>query len=200
MKDTIKMVAALVIFATVACVGLAYVYEGTKPVIEERQKADLDAALKEIFPNADTFDEIAGGLAVGNSAVRVDAAYSAKTGGQTSGAAIQAASPGFNGDITVLIGVDSGGKVTGVKILANTETPGLGSNAAKVNYYVGDKANQITFYGQYKGMTASDNIAVRQDGGQVTAITAATITSRAISLIVSEAVKAGSAWLAKGGN
>jgi electron transport complex protein RnfG len=198
MKDTIKMVAALVIFATVACVGLAFVYEGTKPVIAERQKADLDAALKELFPNADSFDEIAGGLAVGNSAVRVGAAYSAKSSGQTSGIAIQAASGGFNDDITVLIGVGSGG-VTGVKILANTETPGLGSNAAKPNYYV-DKENGITFYGQYKGMTASDNIAVKQDGGQVTAITAATITSRAVSLIVSEAAKAGSAWLAKGGN
>jgi electron transport complex protein RnfG len=200
MKDTIKMVAALVIFATVACVGLAFVYEGTKPVIAERQKASLDAALKELFPNADSFEEIAGGLAVGNSAVRVDAAYSAKTGGQMSGVAVQAASGGFNGDVTILIGIDSGGGITGVKILTHTETPGLGANAAKANYYVGDKANEITFYGQYKGMSASDNIAVQQDGGQVTAITAATITSRAVSLAVNEAAKAGSAWLAKGGN
>jgi electron transport complex protein RnfG len=199
MKDTIKMVAALVIFATVACVGLAFVYEGTQPVIAERQKADLDAALKELFPNADSFDEIAGGLAVGNSAVRVDAAYSAKSGGQVSGAAVQAASGGFNDDITVLVGVDSGGKITGVKILTNTETPGLGANAGKTNYYV-DKTNGTTFYGQFKGMAASGNITVKQDGGDVAAITAATITSRAVALAVSEAAKAGSAWLAKGGN
>jgi electron transport complex protein RnfG len=202
MKDTIKMVAALVIFATVACVGLAFVYEGTKPVIAERAKADLNAALQEIFPDADTFDEISGGLSGTNAAVRFDAAYSAKKGGQVSGVAVQAASGGFNGDITVLAGIASGGVITGVKILANTETPGLGANAAKANYYVGNKADGITFYGQFKGMTATDNITVDKDGGKVAAITAATITSRAVSLIVSESVKAGAAWLAtnKGGN
>jgi electron transport complex protein RnfG len=198
MKDTIKMVAALVIFATAACVGLAFVYEGTKPVIAERTKADLDAALKEIFPDADTFDEIEG-LSSGNPAVRFDAAYSAKKGGAVSGVAVQAVSGGFNDDITVLIGIASGGGITGVKILANTETPGLGANAAKANYYVGNKADEITFYGQFKGMRADDTIAVQKDGGTVEAITAATITSRAVSLIVSEAAKAGAAWLARGG-
>jgi electron transport complex protein RnfG len=192
MKDTIKMVAALVLFATAACVGLAFVYEGTKPVIAERTKADLDAALKEIFPDADTFDEITG-LASGNPLVRFDAAYSAKKGGTVSGVAVQAVSGGFNDDITVLAGIASGGGITGVKILSHTETPGLGANAAKANYYV-DKAGGITFSGQFKGMT--DNIAVQKDGGTVVAITAATITSRAVSLAVSEAAKAGAAWLA----
>jgi electron transport complex protein RnfG len=196
-KDTIKMVAALVIFATVACVGLAFVYEGTKPVIAERTKAGLDAALKEIFPDADGFDE-ARGLASGDSAVRFDAAYSAKKGGQIRGVAVQAVSGGFNDDITVLVGIASEGGVTGVKILANTETPGLGANAAKPNYYV-DKADGITFYGQFKGMTVMDNIAVRQDGGDVTAITAATITSRAVASIVREAANAGAMWLAEAG-
>ncbi|MDR0639754.1 MAG: RnfABCDGE type electron transport complex subunit G [Spirochaetaceae bacterium] len=191
MKDTIKMVAALVIFATAACVGLAFVYEGTKPVIAERAKADLDAALRELFPDADTFEEIS--LSSGNPAVRFDAAYSAKKGGQLSGVAVQAASGGFNDDITVLAGIGQGGSITGVKILSNTETPGLGANAAKANYYV-DKDNGTTFYGQFKGMTA--NIAVQKDGGKVVAITAATVTSRAVTLAVSEAAKTGAAWLA----
>ncbi|MDR1468895.1 MAG: RnfABCDGE type electron transport complex subunit G [Spirochaetaceae bacterium] len=194
MKDTIKMVAALVIFATVACVGLAFVYEGTKPVIAERAKADLDAALKEIFPDADTFDAIEG-LSGGDPAVKFNAAYSAKKGGQVSGVAIQAASGGFNGDITVLVGIASDGAITGVKILANTETPGLGANAAKESYFV-NKDNGITFYGQFKGMAATDNITVQKDGGKVAAITAATITSRAVSLVVRETVQAGAAWLA----
>ena len=191
MKDTIKMVSALVIFATVACVGLAFVYEGTKPVIAERAKADLDAALQELFPDADTFEEIS--LSSSNPAVRFDAVYSAKKGGQLNGVAVQAASGGFNDDITILAGIGSDGSITGVKILANTETPGLGANAAKPNYYV-DKDNETTFYGQFKGMTT--NIAVQKDGGRVIAITAATITSRAVTLAVSEAVKAGAAWLA----
>lgn len=191
MKDTIKMVAALVIFATAACVGLAFVYEGTKPVIAQRQKADLDAALKGLFPDADTFEEVS--LSSGNPAVRFDAAYSAKQGGQLSGVAVQAASGGFNDDITILAGIGGDGSITGVKILANTETPGLGANAAKANYYV-DKAGGTTFYGQFKGMSGS--IAVQKDGGNVVAITAATITSRAIALAVNEAAKAGAAWLA----
>jgi electron transport complex protein RnfG len=201
MKDTIKMVAALVIFATVACVGLAFVYEGTKPVIAEKTEANLNAALKELFPDADTFGEIEE-LSSGNPAVRFDAAYAARKDGKVGGVAVQAVSGGFNDDITVLVGIASSGGITGVKILSHTETPGLGANAAKSSYYV-DKAGGITFSGQFKGMT--DNIAVQKDGGNVVAITAATITSRAVALIVSESAKAGAAWLsaakrAEGGN
>jgi electron transport complex protein RnfG len=200
MKDTIKMTAALVIFATIACVGLAFVYQGTQPVIAQRQKADMDAALRELFPGAGQFDEIEGGLTAQSPAIRFTGAYVAVDSGAFSGAAIQAVANGFSNDITALVGVDVEGKITGVKILTNTDTPGLGANAGKENYYVGNKAEKVTFYGQFRGMTARDTIAVEKDGGPVAAITAATITSRAVALLVSEAAKAGYAWLSQGGN
>ena len=199
MKDMIKMVAALVIFATAACVGLAFVYEGTQTAIAERQKAELNAALQELFPEADSFDDstaaFSAAAGAGNGGVRFEAAYTAKTGGTTAGAAVRAVVAGFSDDITVMAGILPDGTVSGIKILTITDTPGLGANAASSNYFV-NKAGRVTFFGQFKGMSARDGIAVQKDGGGVIAITAATITSRAIAKLVAEAAASGAAFLA----
>jgi electron transport complex protein RnfG len=198
MKDMIKMVAALVLFATAACVGLAFVYEGTKTAIEERQKADLQAALKELFPEADSFEDSTAAFTkaagTAKNGIRFEAAYTAKRGGTLAGAAIRAVVGGFNDDITVLAGIAPNGTISGIKILTITDTPGLGANAASTNYFV-NKPERITFFGQFKGMSAKDGIAVEKDGGRVIAITAATITSRAISNLAAEAAAQGAAFL-----
>jgi electron transport complex protein RnfG len=56
-------------------------------------------------------------------------------------------------------------------------------------------ANTKTFYGQFAGMAADGSIKVTKDGGQVEAITAATITSRAAALLVNIAAETGRQWL-----
>jgi electron transport complex protein RnfG len=198
MKDTITMTVALVLFAAVACAGLAVVYDSTSKTIAERQKKDLDDALKGLFPNGDEFSEMDGGLSAADSKVRIGACYTVKSGGKLAGLAVNASSGGFQADISALVGVDTAGVITGVKILQISETPGLGANASKENYYV-NKPKKLTFFGQFSGMKSSDNIAVRKDGGGVEAITAATITSRAVALIVKNAARAGSEWIAANG-
>jgi electron transport complex protein RnfG len=198
MKDTIKMTVALVIFAAVACAGLAVVYDSTSKTIAERQKKDLDDALKDLFPTGDEFSAIDGALSAADSKVGTGASYTVKSGGNLIGVAVNASSGGFQADITALVGVDTTGAITGVKILQISDTPGLGANAAKETYYI-DKPKKLTFYGQFAGMKASDNIAVKKDGGRVEAITAATITSRAVALIVKNAAEAGSQWIAANG-
>lgn len=198
MKDTIKMTVALVLFAAVACAGLAVVYDSTSKTIAERQKKDLDDALKGLFPSGDDFSEMDGSLSPVDVKVGIGAAYTVKSGGRLIGVAVNASSGGFQADITVLVGVDISGVITGVKILQISDTPGLGANAAKENYYV-DKPKKLTFFGQFAGMKSDANIAVRKDGGGVEAITAATITSRAVALIVKNAAEAGSQWITANG-
>jgi len=58
----VKLGFILAIYATVACVSLAFVYTGTQKVIAERQKADLEASLKDIFPQGETFEDVTGTL------------------------------------------------------------------------------------------------------------------------------------------
>jgi electron transport complex protein RnfG len=196
MKDTIKMIAAIVIFAVVACAGLAVVYQSTSQTIATRQKDDLDAALNSLFPKAQ-FDKITGTLTATDSKdVSIGDVYTAKIGGQIIGVAINASGNGFSGTIATLVGVGIDGKISGVKILQISDTPGLGANAASDKYFIDKPAKTKTFYGQFAGMSANGKIAVQKDGGDVVAITASTITSRAVSLIVKNAAGAGSKWLA----
>jgi electron transport complex protein RnfG len=198
MKDMIKMIIALILFAAVACAGLAVVYTSTSKTIAERKEKDTSEALKGLFPNGDDFPKIRESLSAADSKVTIGDSYEVKQGGDISGIVVTASSGGFQADITALIGVDTSGTITGVKILQISDTPGLGANAAKDNYYV-NKQKKITFYGQFAGMKAGSNIAVTKDGGSVDAITASTITSRAVSLIVDNAAQAGAKWLAGNG-
>ncbi|MDR3325047.1 MAG: RnfABCDGE type electron transport complex subunit G [Spirochaetaceae bacterium] len=201
MSDMIKMIAAIIIFATVACVGLAFVYDGTKEQIEANAAETLNTALKEVFPDADEpFPEIDAPLsATGGSGVTFGKAYQATKNGALIGIAINATDAGFNDAVTALVGVGADGRISGVRMLVNTDTPGLGANASSPTYFVDKPAKTKTFYGQFDGMGVAGNIAVKKDGGNVIAITAATITSRAVSLLVNESAKAGSAWLAQNG-
>jgi electron transport complex protein RnfG len=93
-----------------------------------------------------------------------------------------------------MAGVNAEGFITGVKILEHSDTPGLGANAASPKYFV-DKANGITFYGQFTGKRINDPFEVKND---VTAITASTITSRAVTQAVKAAGIAATAWLGGG--
>jgi electron transport complex protein RnfG len=198
MKDSVKMIAALVIFATVACVGLAFVYDATKPVIEANTRKKTEDAQKLLFPGA-RFEEITGKISSSNPDVKFGEQYLAKTDSGIAGVIINSASFGFNDDIRALVGIDKNGAITGVQILYNTDTPGLGAHANNPSYFVDPPAKTKTFYGQFTGVNANDKIAVNKDGGNIIPITAATISSRAVSLLVAEAARAGYEWLEKNG-
>jgi electron transport complex protein RnfG len=84
---------------------------------------------------------------------------------------------GFGGAIDMVVGIDNNGAVTGISIIKMSETSGLGTNAAKPS-----------FKDQYIGGTG--NFAVNKDGGEIDALTGATITSRAVTRGVNSAVEA----------
>lgn len=92
--------------------------------------------------------------------------------GKELGAAVKTSVQGFSPNLTVMVGFDSKGTIKGYEILSQAETPGLGANVPTW-FQEGGKGNVI-------GMNpGKDKVSVKKDGGDVEAITASTITSRA---------------------
>ena len=98
------------------------------------------------------------------------------------GAAVESTTGGFGGDLKVLVGFDAEGKILGYTLLEHAETPGLGAKADKW-FQKGEKGDII-------GKVPAEPLTVSKDGGQVDAITASTITSRAFLLAVNNAYNA----------
>jgi electron transport complex protein RnfG len=187
--NMLKLGFVLAIFATAACVMLAFVYTGTSAIIEQRQVADLQAAQKEIFPDADTFEPITD-IESPDASVTIQNAYKAIRGGEPVGVVLRLSRASYGGPIIILTGVSVDGIITGVKIMEHSDTPGLGANAASPSYFV-DRDNKITFYGQFAGKSVHEPFEVK---GDVAAITASTITSRAVALAVKAASIAVTSW------
>ena len=186
-----KLGLTLAVFAAAACVMLAFVYTGTARIISQRQQADLEAALKELFPDADSF-EAAQGIKSPDASVAIESAYAALKNGETAGVALRLSRASYGGPIKIMAGVGADGKIAGVKIMEHADTPGLGANAASPSYFV-DRAKGITFYGQFAGKSVADPFEVK---GDVAAITASTVTSRAVAGAVKAAGLGVTAWLA----
>ncbi|MBR1556272.1 MAG: RnfABCDGE type electron transport complex subunit G [Prevotella sp.] len=102
--------------------------------------------------------------------------------GNDLGAAVESTTGGFGGDLKVLVGFDPEGKILGYTLLEHAETPGLGAKADKW-FQKGQKGDII-------GKSPAEPLTVSKDGGQVDAITASTITSRAFLLAVNNAYSA----------
>ena len=192
MKSILKLGIVLTLYATVACVGLAFVYSATAKIIAQRQQADLEAALKELFPDGDSFRDISGELTSPDPLVGFEVQYEVKRGDAVIGVAVRASGASYGGPVVILSGLGSDGTVSGVKILESSDTPGLGANASSPNYFV-DRARGLTFYGQFAGKSVDDPFEVK---GDVAAITASTITSRAVTGVVKASSAAAAAWLA----
>ncbi|MDR1585881.1 MAG: FMN-binding protein [Treponema sp.] len=187
----VKLGLVLAFFATAACVMLAFVYSGTAKIIARRQQADLENSLKVLFPDADTFREVSD-IKSPDPSVSIESQYEALRGGERIGAALRLSRASYGGPIKVLAGVGVDGKIAGVKILEHSDTPGLGANAASPSYFV-DRAGGVTFYGQFAGKPANDPFEVK---GDIAAITASTVTSRAVSAVVKAAGLGAAAWFA----
>lgn len=177
---------------TVASVALlAYVNELTKGPIEEANAKTLNEALKQVLPAFDNNPVAEADTIFGEKEGKkfVDfIIYPAKKGEKNIGAAVESKSLGFGGELKVLVGFDEEGKIFNYSLLAHAETPGLGSKAA--DWFKKDQRGDIV------GMNPGEKpLTVKKDGGQVDAITASTITSRAFLNAVNAAYQA-----YKGGN
>ena len=96
------------------------------------------------------------------------------------GYAVQIVVGGSQGDITMMVGIDADGAVSGVSFIKMSETSGLGAVAAQ------NSSKGEAFRAQFVGKTGS--VAVTKDGGEIDSLTGATVTSRAVATGVSAAL------------
>jgi electron transport complex protein RnfG len=162
-------------------------------IIEQRQAEEQQQALVMLFPDANEFEEVFN-IVSADPMVTFISAFSAKRNGQVIGAALNLSRPGYSGNIRMMVGVNADQRITGVRIMEHTETPGLGANAASSRYFV-NRAEGITFYGQFVNKNVNDHFVVRRD---VDVIAASTITSVAVADSVKAAGLAVTAWIQGG--
>src|SRR5574344_429106 len=165
-----NMLVVLTVIAIVAAGVLASVNAVTAPQIEKINAENLAAGIKQVMCSDDI--EV-------SEPQEVDAftAYDVKdAAGQVLGKAIVTTENGFGGALKVLVGFNTEGDILGYTVLEHVETPGLG---AKADEWFQDKI---------KGLNpGKSNFTVSKDGGEVDAITASTITSRAFLKAVKNA-------------
>jgi len=191
MKSTIKLGLVLAIFAIAACASLAVVYQITAPAIASQEQESLNASLKELFPDATSHEDITAAVTSGDESVQIVSAYLVKSDMAPLGVAIKATGTSYKGPATLLVGVRLDRSITGVRVLDLSDTPGLGGNASNASYYV-NKENKVTFPGQFTGKYITDKFEVK---GDVIPITAATVTSKALTKIVKVAGASAGVWL-----
>ncbi len=179
MKNTlINMIAVLGGITLITSAGVGLVYKVTEEPIRIAKEANIKLALGDVLPE---FDESSG------SAIQIDGiemmVYTASKGGKPVGYAVQTATKkGFSGEFKLMVGFTPDGKVYKVKVLEHSETPGLGDK-------MGQEGNPL--FASFEGRNPSQmKLAVTKDGGDVDALTAATITSRAYVDAVARAFNA----------
>jgi electron transport complex protein RnfG len=175
MKEITRL--ALVLTLIAACAGLILsVVEGvTRAPIAEQHRLETLRALEAVLPPADNApDQDTVTLVVGKDKKGKPVSrtfYRGREGGKLTGVAFRTIAPdGYGGPIDIMVGVDPHGVVSGVEILSNSETPGLGA-----------RITEGWFKAQFKGK-GLDNAdwRVKKDGGQFDQITGATISPRAV--------------------
>jgi len=143
----------IVVFASVGLV--TWTDSITEDKIEEQKEQQIQSMLKEMFPSMSeyTFE---------------DDIYTIFSDGAGIGYVFLAVGKGYGGDIDILIGLEDETTIKGITIISQSETPGLGSRIA-----------ESSFASKFAGLNIGD-VALKQDGGQIDAITGATISSEAV--------------------
>ena len=181
------MVLVLLGIALVCSAGVAAVYNATKPVIDNARQTKKVKTVSKVLPQFDNspIDEAFTIVSADNDSLLC---YPAKSNGETVGYAVSSFSnKGYGGKIEVLVGFLPDGTIFNTEVVALNETPGLGDKSQK---------SKSDWAEQFNGKNPENyKLAVKKDGGDVDAITAATITSRAYTGTVELAYKAFTAYI-----
>lgn len=179
------MVVTLFMVTFIASASLGFVYELTKDPIRQVGIDNINNAITAIIPDFDN-NPYAESFKIPTERDSL-VFYPAKTGEEITGMAIETwTMKGFNGLIKLMVGFDMSGKIIDIAVLEHGETPGLGDKIKK------DKSD---FSLQFQGKDPqSFKLAVTKDDGEVDAITASTITSRAYCDAVQRAYEKFMEW------
>ncbi|PWC12764.1 electron transport complex subunit RsxG [Brenneria roseae subsp. americana] len=162
-------------FTLLISLMIAGAWWATYTEIELRHQEDTQRQLAAVFPDALHDNPLSGSevtLTLDGAPVRV---YRATRQGNPSGVVMFGGEKGYSGIISLLIGIDANGELTGVRVISHTETPGLGDKIelSHGNWILG-------FNGKSLQNTTEKQWHVKKDGGDFDAFTGATITPRAV--------------------
>ena len=177
MKENLKLGIILCLITSFAGVFLGFANEFTKEVIAQNAKLSADD-LKEILPKANKLEDFAFEK---NEDSTISEVFQAKNGSENEGYIIKVSPKGFNGPIDMVVAIDKNREISGVKVLSQAETPGLGA-----------KVEESSFSEKFKGLTIEDNIKIVKTSpssqGEIQGITGATISSNAVSSGINDAI------------
>ncbi len=165
-----RLVTVLTLVCVMAALVLGAVYKNTAPLIAAQKEKETQQALKQALPDADKFII---------QRVNGEAYYEGYKDEKLIGYAITVKAEGYSGDIEIMVGLDKKGVITGVEILTQQETPGLGARCIEVKY--GEKTPWFTR--QFKQKKAEE-VSLEN----IETITGATITTEAIIDAIKESV------------
>lgn len=185
-KFVLKLALILFTIAFVCSLLLILCNNLTKDTIAEYQLKSEAQARSEVLPQAESFemtDEIKTQLMLLSDSTVISCFEGKDKDGQPAGYCVNVQPSGFGGKISMTVGIDADGNVSGVKITSLSETPGLGA-----------KADDSKWLSQYIGK--GGGISVVKTGNakenEINAISGATITSKAVTEGVNSAVNAAS--------
>ena len=168
----INLLLTLTIVTLVAALSLGYVYQWTKEPIAQAQMAKQLKAIESVvkgYDNNPVLEKYKVATPDGKDSLEF---FPAKKGEELIGMAIKTkSSKGYSGDIWIMVGFAMNGEIQNIFVIEHKETPGLGSKMTTtgfVNQFLGKNPEQM-------------KLKVKKDGGDVDAITGATISSRAYS-------------------
>jgi len=169
-KEVIKPTLTLFAICLIIAVLLGITNLMTRDKIVQMNKQTEATSREVVLPGTTTFED------------SKDATYAVgKKGNDITGYVFTTKTKSYGGDLSVMTGIDKNGKVTGVVILSISDTPGLGLNAQKES-----------FRNQYLQAAPEKGFEVVKSGspgkGQIEAMTGATITTKAVTTCVNEAV------------
>jgi Na+-translocating ferredoxin:NAD+ oxidoreductase subunit G len=185
MNNSLKMFIVLTVITLFSGGVLAALNEVTAPLIRDHQLKELKAAIGEVLPPIDDYDEISEGpvtLYIGRKAGETDPV----------GIAFQAVGNGFQGKIRIMVGVKPDfEEIVGLKVLEQVETPGLGT---KIVEDPSQKDDPFWFPKQFEGLQIQPAITVIKNvkptkPNEIQAISGATITSQAVATILNDQIR-----------
>jgi len=179
MKETFRLIFTLFIICLIAGGLLAKVNSLTEGPIAQAALKKKQDAIREVLPPAG--EELKISDCVITNAGQIWTFYVGSKDGKYIGTAVETVShEGYGGDIKLMLGINADGKSQAISILKQTETPGLGANIETKSF----KGNFVD-----KDLKTT-KWQVKKDGGDIDQITAATISSRAVTGAVKAAIEA----------
>lgn len=190
MREIARLSGILFLVTIIAAALLSVVNSITKPMIEEQRRLETERALTIALPAANPNAIVP---VPGIDRVLFYEGYENADTTHLIGYAVVARGKGYSSTIETMVGVDTTFRVTGMKILFQQETPGLGTKIGDIVHGDTEPWVNARFIGK-----ATDGIAVDKDGGGIRSITGATISSRAVTNSVRTAVDSLKGWVDKG--